>query len=142
MDSSTGTLIVILIVAILIWLAIRSIVLWYFRIDRIVELLEQIEYNTRSAIKEEVYYSRDNVLVTSGRVSIPPKEWLIAELRPVKVESSKGRFKIRLLARDGRQVHEIDSESEEKVRLFAAAINRALGINLERNDATQDVQFD
>lgn len=130
-----------LAIGILIWLVIRGIVLWYFKLDRIVELLEQIETNTRTVIKEDVYFSQNGIVVTSGRVVVPPKSWMISELQPVRVEPSKGKFLVRLLDRDGRQLHEVNADAEEKVRLFAAAINRAKGIGEVRNETTHEAQF-
>lgn len=131
MHGAIGQLVVALLVAILIWLAIRSVVLWYFKISRIVELLEQIERNTRTVMKETVYYSENEVLVTSERVVIPPHEWKVTQLRPVKIEIINDEFTVKLLAKDGRQLHEVNTDNEDKVRLFAGAINKALGVSKE-----------
>ena len=70
-----------LAVILFIWLVIRGIVLWYFRINRIVELLEQIERNTRPDLQttrerldnEEEYYSRNDVRITNKRIIIPQR---------------------------------------------------------------------
>lgn len=42
---------ILLGISLFIWWMIRGLVLWYFRIDEIVGLLEQIERNTRSSSK-------------------------------------------------------------------------------------------
>jgi len=42
-----------ILVMILIFLLFRSIVLWYWRLNEIAELLKQIEKNTRKEIRTE-----------------------------------------------------------------------------------------
>ncbi|MBW7881653.1 MAG: hypothetical protein H3C34_03280 [Caldilineaceae bacterium] len=117
-----------------IWLLIRSIVLWYFRINRIVELLEQIERNTRSGLREaygqlqgeEEYYFRNGVRVTSKRLIVPPHEWHISQFQPVRVQSFGSKYRIYLLDKSGRQIHHLESDSEERIYLIADAINKAI----------------
>ena len=127
-------LIVALAVILFIWLVIRGIVLWYFRINRIVELLEQIERNTRPDLQttrerldnEEEYYSRNDVRITNKRIIIPPNEWQIGQFQPVKVESTKGKYRINLFDKSGREIHYLESDNEERINLIAEAINKAV----------------
>lgn len=61
-------------ISLLIWWVIRGLVLWYFRINEIVDLLEQIARNTRSGSKE-AYTEAINKTVThlSSSVTVPSK---------------------------------------------------------------------
>lgn len=134
-------LVVGLVIVFLIFLLIRAIVLWYFRIDRIVVLLEQIENNTRAAANatrkhvgdenidvgdEEEFYSKNDVRVTNKRLTIASNEWPIDKFRPVQVERHKEKFRINLLDKTGQQVHYLESENQLRINLIAKAINTAM----------------
>ena len=59
-SSSSGTLVTfwtMLIIVVLVFLLVRAIMLWYWKIDKIVGLLEQIEKNTRTNISTTVSVS-------------------------------------------------------------------------------------
>lgn len=125
---------ILLGISLLIWWMIRGLVLWYFRINEIVDLLAQIERNTRSGLKdangwsgdEEELYSRNNVRVTNKRLIVPPNEWPLEQFRPVQVEMVKGRYRIDLIDKNGYQFHYLESDSKERSDLIAEAINKAL----------------
>jgi len=125
---------ILLGISLLIWWMIRGLVLWYFRINEIVNLLEQIERNTRSGHKEanglgndeEELYSRNNVRVTNKRLIIPPNEWQLEQFLPVQVEIVKGKYRVNLIDKTGYQVHYLESESKERIDLIAATINKVL----------------
>lgn len=96
----------------------------------------QIEQNTRSrqasgqapqAVEEE-YYSHNGVIVTDKRLVVPPHEWLIEQFQPVKVESARGKYRIDLLDKTGKQVHYLESDNQERIQLIAEAINKALQV--------------
>jgi hypothetical protein len=56
MNSGSGlewaliSFIIVVVIAVALFLLFRAIVLWYWRIDRIIELLEQIAQGTRGSL--------------------------------------------------------------------------------------------
>jgi uncharacterized membrane protein YeaQ/YmgE (transglycosylase-associated protein family) len=95
----------------------------------------QIERNTRSSrqasgeaieVAEEEYHSQNGVIVTNKRLILPSNEWFIDQFQPVKVEPFDGKYRINLLDKSGRRVHHLNSDSQERLQLIAAAINKAL----------------
>lgn len=133
------TLLIFLAVLFVVFMIVRGLILWYWRINHIVHLLEQIERNTRpgqsvayesapGSKEEEVeLYASETIRITNKRLIVPPNEWRIEQFQPVKVEIFGGSYRINLLDRNGTRVHHLNSDDKERINLVAEAINKALG---------------
>jgi hypothetical protein len=136
------TLLIFLVVLFVLFMIVRGLILWYWRINHIVHLLEQIERNTRPGQRvayesaepdqaneeEEVeLYSSETIRITNKHLIVPPHEWRIEQFQPVKVEIAGGSYRINLLDRNGKRVHHLNSDDQERINLVAEAINKALG---------------
>lgn len=119
-----------LLIAVLLFVIFRSFTLWYFKIDAIVDLLTKIELNTRQVAvnSENVVYDEDGVLITNRRLVVPPNEWAVKMLKPVRVEGGNGKFIIKLFNTKGEQVHFLKSDDSERASEVVAAINKAIAL--------------
>ncbi len=84
------------------------------------------ERNIQRTTREQEYFSRNGVVITSTRLVVPPHRWPIALFQPVRVEYSGGTHKIVLFDKTGQQIHVLESDSQERLLLIAEAINQAL----------------
>lgn len=134
-----GPLLIFLFILFVLFMIIRGLILWYWRINRIVHLLEQIERNTQPSKRvvsqsfngdeeeETELFSTENIRITNKRLIVPPHEWGIAQFQPVKVEFAGGSYRIDLLDVHGNRIHYLNSDNKERIDLIAEAINKAVG---------------
>jgi len=95
-------------------------------LERQQDLLAVPMLESETSFKEKFYFSHRGVLVTNRRLVVPPYEWSTDLFRPVKVELLRGTYRINLLDKSGRQIHYLESDSQERINAIAKAINTAL----------------
>lgn len=135
----------ILLFSFFVFLVGRAIVLWYFKIDKIVELLTAIERNTRKMANEsatvvapplstvddrEVVMLDDNkTYVSNWRVIVDGQTWRTGQLQKVKVDNvgDEPQFTLKDLA--GNQLLVVTSDDSAYVARIADAVNRAVYVS-------------
>ncbi len=81
---------------------------------------------TQPQNQEVELFSSKGIKVTNQSVVVPPNTWSVQQMQLVQPEYSGGKHIIRLVDRSGRQLHQLESDSAERIQQIAGAINNAI----------------
>lgn len=135
----------ILLLSFFVFLVGRAIVLWYFKIDKIVELLTAIEQNARklasgnattpmpprsaSGDREVVVFDDGSTYISNWRVTIDGQSWRTSQLQNVKVENAGSELQFLLKDLGGNQLLVVTSDDSAHIERIADAVNRAVYVS-------------